>query len=120
METNQIIADKNLVACCGLYCGACGSYLKGKCKGCRENVKATWCKTRACCMENNYLSCANCQKMDYMDCKKFNNFISKLYGVILRSDRPACIRRIKEIGYEQYASEMAASQRQSVKRGSLS
>ena len=116
METKQIISDKNLIAYCGLYCGACGSYLKGKCPGCKENVKATWCKTRQCCIENNYSSCADCEKIELMDCKKFNNFFSKLFGLILRSDRPACIRRIKEIGPEQYAIEMASSQRQSIKR----
>jgi hypothetical protein len=57
--------------------------------------------------------------MEFRECKKFNNFISKLFGVILRSDRPACISRIKEIGYEQYAAEMATSRRQSIKRGGV-
>ena len=116
MESKQIVVDKHLIASCGLYCGACGSYLKGKCPGCKENVKATWCKTRLCCIENNYSSCADCQKIELMDCKKFNNVFSKLIGFILRSDRPACIRRIKEIGTEKYAIEMAASKRQSIKR----
>ena len=120
MDAKKIIPDQNLVAYCGLYCGACGSYLKGSCAGCKENIKAAWCKTRACCIENNYSSCADCQKMDFRDCRKFSNFISKLFGLILRSDRPACISRIKEIGYEQYAVEMACSRRQSVKRGGAS
>jgi hypothetical protein len=116
METKQIVADKNLIAKCGLYCGACRSYLKGKCPGCKENIKATWCKTRLCCIESNYSSCADCDKIELMDCKKFNNLFSKLFGLILRSDRPACIQRIKEIGYEQYAEEMATNKRQSIKR----
>ena len=116
METKQVVADKNLIAYCGLYCGACGSYLKGKCPGCKENVKATWCKTRLCCMENNYSSCADCKKAELMACKKFNNLFSKLIGLVLRSDRPACIRRIKETGYEKYALEMATCKRQSIKR----
>ncbi len=116
MEAKQLIPDKNLVAYCGLYCGACSSYLKGKCPGCKENTKASWCKTRQCCMDNNYSSCADCEKIAFMDCKKFNNFFSKLIGLILRSDRPACIRRIKECGYENYAIEMAGSKRQSIKR----
>jgi len=30
----EIIADEKLVAKCGLYCGACGAYLKGRCPGC--------------------------------------------------------------------------------------
>jgi len=42
----EIAADKDLVACCGLYCGACGAYLKGRCPGCRENSKACVLKIR--------------------------------------------------------------------------
>jgi len=116
METKQIVADKNLIAYCGLYCGACRSYLKGKCMGCKENAKATWCKTRTCCIENNYSSCADCDKKELMECKKFNNVISKVFGIIFNSDRPACINLIKEKGYEDYAEEMAEKKLQSVKR----
>ena len=112
----EIKADKNLIAKCGLYCGACRSYLSGKCAGCKDNVKATWCKIRQCCMENNYLSCADCQKMELKECKKFNNFISKIFAVLFRSDRPACIARIKEIGYEDFALEMAKNQTHTIKR----
>ncbi|MCX6235560.1 MAG: DUF3795 domain-containing protein [Bacteroidetes bacterium] len=116
MGNKQIVTDKNLIAYCGLYCGACRTYLKGKCPGCLENVKATWCKTRRCAIENKYLSCADCTKVDFMACTKFNNFISRLFGVIFNSDRPACIKRIKEIGYDNYASEMATNKRQTIKR----
>ena len=112
----EVTDDKNLIACCGLYCGACSSYLKEKCAGCKENVKATWCKVRQCCLENNYSSCADCQKMESKECKKFNNFISKIFGFIFCSDRPACICRIKEIGYERFAMEMAAGKTQTIKR----
>ena len=116
MEAAQIVADKNLVAYCGLYCGACRSYLKDTCPGCRENVKATWCKVRQCGIENKYLSCADCQKTELKDCKKFNNFVSKLIGFILRSDRSACITHIKETGYENFAARMAATKTHTIKR----
>jgi len=36
-----ITSNAELVAYCGLYCGACGAYLKGRCPGCHENKKAT-------------------------------------------------------------------------------
>jgi hypothetical protein len=116
METKTIVTDKNLIAYCGLYCGACRSYLKGKCPGCHDNVKATWCKTRTCAIENNHLSCADCTTADFIECTKFNNFISKMFGVIFNSDRPACIKRIKETGYENYAMEMATNRQQTLKR----
>lgn len=50
------------------------------------------------------------------ECKKFNTFISKVIGVVLNSDRTACINRIKEKGYEVFASEMADSKRQTMAR----
>jgi len=116
METKQIVADKNLIAYCGLYCGACRSYLSGKCPGCKENTKATWCKVRACCSENQYLSCADCKLASLEDCKKYNNFISRIVGFFFRSDRAACIKRIKEVNYENFAAEMTAAKMQTIRR----
>jgi hypothetical protein len=116
METRKVVTDKNLIAYCGLYCGACGSYLKGKCAGCKENIKASWCKVRECCIENEYLSCADCQKEELMECRKYNNFISKIFGFVFRSDRAACIKQIKETGYEGFALEMATNKTQTIKR----
>lgn len=111
-----IVADKNLIAYCGLYCGACKSYLNGKCPGCHDNVKASWCKIRQCNIENNFKSCADCTSIELMDCKKYNNFFSKVIGFLLKSDRPACISRIKEIGYDEFANEMATNKIQTIKK----
>lgn len=112
----EIVMDKNLIAFCGLYCGSCRQYLKGKCPGCRDNVKAEWCKVRKCCIEYKFQSCADCTTIELMKCKKFNNFISKAFGYIFNSDRPACIERIKEIGYDGYSIEMANDKKQTIKR----
>jgi hypothetical protein len=116
MNQKEIISDKNLIAYCGLYCGACGSYLKGKCPGCKENSKASWCKVRQCGMENNFKSCADCNMIELKDCKKYNTFISHVIGFIFNSNRSACISRIKELGYMEYATEMAKNKTQSIKR----
>jgi hypothetical protein len=113
----SIKVDPKLVAYCGLYCGACGRYQKGKCPGCAENAKAGWCKIRTCCMEHQYASCADCQDYSLVtDCKKFDNFMARIFGLIFRSDRPACIVRIREIGTDAYAEEMAAQGLQSIRR----
>jgi hypothetical protein len=112
---NEVVADQNLIAFCGLYCGACRSYLKGKCPGCKDNIKASWCKIRQCCLENKLLSCADCTTIELMQCKKYNNFISKAFGYIFNSDREACINRIKEKGYNDFAVEMANSKMQTLK-----
>lgn len=115
-DPKEIVADKNMVAYCGLYCGACRSYLSGRCPGCKENVKASWCKIRQCCIENKYLSCAHCTELNLSDCRKYNNFISKVMGVIFNSDRKACIERIAEKGYDSFAAEMASMGLQTIKR----
>ena len=113
----QITNDVKVIAYCGLYCGACGKYTKGSCPGCVENSKATWCKVRSCCMEHSYKSCADCtQYTNAMNCKKFNNFISKIFAVVLRSDRQACIAMIKEKGYENFAAYMAENKLQTIRR----
>lgn len=113
----QIIADKSLIASCGLYCGACRQYLAEKCPGCRENEKASWCKIRSCCNENDYSSCADCKKVhSEIECKKFNNFISKIFAFAFRSDRIACITAIKALGCEAYAEEMASKKIMTIKK----
>jgi hypothetical protein len=113
----EIVVDPQLAARCGLYCGACGSYLKGRCPGCHDNVKASWCKVRTCCATNGYASCADCKTCaDPLECGKFNNIISKLFGLLFRSDRAACIRQIKSVGIQQHAEKMAAAKSQTIKR----
>lgn len=115
-HTMEIKADTSLIAACGLYCGACRSYLSGKCPGCSENTKATWCKVRTCCSENSYKSCADCSINDLTTCPKFHNFFSKMIGLILNSDRKACIAYIREKGYEAFADEMTSRKRQTMPR----
>lgn len=100
-----------LIAKCGLYCGACFKYKKKTCPGCTHYHDAKWCKVRSCCLENGHASCADCTKYsDPMSCKYFNNFMSKLFGLIFKSDRAACIASIKANGYEQFASFMSEKQ----------
>jgi hypothetical protein len=113
----EVISNPDLVAYCGLYCGACRSYLREKCPGCHENEKAKWCKIRVCCIDNQYLSCADCQQYDNLnDCRLFNNLMAKLFSLIFRSNRPACIQQIKKLGIQGHADNMAETRRQSIKR----
>jgi hypothetical protein len=113
----EIIADPKLVACCGLYCGACRAYLRGKCPGCRENHKAYWCKVRKCCISNQFASCADCKDFQNpSDCRMFNNWISKVFGFIFRSDRAACVRQIHQMGLDGHAADMAGKKTQTIKK----
>ena len=113
----EIISDSKLVAYCGLYCGACKKYLQEKCQGCHDNEKATWCKIRSCCMDNQYSSCAECKEFpDPNDCRMFNNFMSKVFALIFRSNRAACIDQIREIGIQGHSEKMSELKLQSLKR----
>ena len=109
--------DVKQISFCGLYCGACNKFINGKCPGCAENAKASWCKVRSCNLDHNYKSCADCtQFSDTKDCKTHNNFISKAFGVIFGSDRAAGIALIKEKGYQSFADYMANNKLRAIKR----
>jgi len=54
--------------------------------------------------------------MNPHDCKKFNNFFSKMFALIFKSDREACIKRIKETGEIEYAREMAEKRMMTIKK----
>lgn len=109
--------DPKLIAFCGLYCGECGAFKRGRCPGCAGNAKATWCAVRACCLDAKRDSCAACPAhADPRACGKYHNWISRLFGFVFRSDRAACVRRLREVGPEAFAGEMARTGRQSMKR----
>ncbi len=110
-------SDVKQIAACGLYCAACGAHRKGRCPGCAGNVKATWCKVRSCCVGKSIGSCAECAEYpEPRDCRKFHNPISRLFGFIFRSDRRACVLRLREVGPAAYAAEMAVKGAQTIRR----
>jgi hypothetical protein len=112
----EIVSDTHLVAHCGLYCGACSAYLKDRCPGCHDNERASWCKVRSCCIEHEFATCADCSEFpDPKDCKKFHNFMSKLFGLIFRSNRSTCIEQVRRLGLQGHADNMAAHKRQAIR-----
>jgi hypothetical protein len=118
MTVKPIVADASLVARCGLYCGACGSYLRGRCPGCAGNDRATWCKVRTCCRDHGWASCAECSEhSEPKSCGKFDNFISRIFGFIFRSDRAACIAQIRKHDLARHAELMAERKAPSIRRG---
>ena len=105
MQIKNIEANRELIAACGLYCGACRKYLSYKCPGCNKNEKATWCKIRLCVKGKGFHSCAECRK-DVSDCKIYSNLIGKIFAFLFKSDRPACIHYIRQHGEQAFAEEM--------------
>jgi len=116
---NQIEKNEKLISPCGFYCGACKSFLKGKCHGCETNT-SNWsrkCKVKLCCKENNHQTCAECgQYSDVKECKKLNSLFTRFFAVFVGYDRPGSIRKIKEDGYSEYAKQMAQNKTMWIKR----
>lgn len=113
----EVLANPHLVAACGLYCGACGAYRRGRCPGCRGNEKATWCQVRTCCRTAGIDTCAQCATIsDPAECGKYSNPIARLFGWLFRSDRRACILQIRQQGLAGHAEMMAAQGRHSIRR----
>ncbi len=110
-----IVADTQLIAACGLYCGACKKYLLDRCPGCRLSEKASWCKIRKCVSDKSFHTCAECS-MEVSDCKTYSNLMAKLFAFIFNSDRPACIRYIKHNGTQAFTEEMVRRKCQTIKR----
>ena len=109
--------DEMLIAYCGLYCGSCGAYKKNKCPGCSKNEKATWCAVRTCCISGSTVNCSSCKEFDDLrKCKKLNNFISKIFGLIFNSDRIKTLQRVRELGPSEYAKYMSENDLQHLKR----
>lgn len=111
----NIEIDEQLIAACGLYCGACRKYLVEKCPGCHRNEKATWCKIRTCVVNHDFCTCAECDK-NVVECKTYSNLIGRIFAFLFKSDRPACIRYIREHGERAFADEMAKRKCQTMKK----
>ena len=108
----QINKDENLIAYCGLYCGACPSYASGKCDGCRGNsaksaVVYKACQVKPCCEENEFFTCADCTiYASVKECKKYNPLLLKIASRIECSDRSRAIEMIKTKGRAEFLEFM--------------
>ncbi|MBN1559037.1 DUF3795 domain-containing protein [candidate division KSB1 bacterium] len=58
---------KNLVGCCGLYCGLCSKYQSNapsRCIGCRLGEQHSWCSIWNCCVKKHqYETCSDCRHL---------------------------------------------------------
>jgi len=112
MKTIEQI-NTDLVSYCGFYCGACPTFIEGKCKGCKGDspkcaVGYKACKVRPCCIENQYSSCAECKKYGSVrDCKLYNPIMIRFGQFITRTNRRKGIEMIKEKGEVEFANFMS-------------
>jgi len=109
----KIKKDNNAIdifSYCGLYCGACPSFHRGTCLGCRsedhsQKRTSKWsCKIRACCInEKEVLYCGECSKFP---CKKISKKLidshpnnPKFY---YRHEIPENIDKLNNIGISKW------------------
>lgn len=118
---DTITYNPQLIAACGLYCGACRKFLKGKCPGCIPGLGQPLskglqrCKIRKCCLEKGFHTCAECDK-DVKECRIYNNLVGKLFAFLFNSDRAACIHSIKKHGEEAFSMSMADKKQMTIKK----
>jgi hypothetical protein len=108
MKKSEIRQDIGLIAACGLYCGSCNKLRKGKCPGCRDNEKASWCKIRTCCIEKGIDNCSLCKEYpDTKKCSKYNNLVARAIEFVFITDRSLCIEKIKTEGNDKFVQIMS-------------
>ena len=99
----QTTPDTRLIAYCGLYCANCSKFNKGKCPGCAENEKMSWCKIRKCCIEKEIANCSGCEEYIYPnDCSKYDTFISRTIELFSSTDRSLCINYLRKNSAEEF------------------
>ncbi|MFX1257748.1 MAG: DUF3795 domain-containing protein [Promethearchaeota archaeon] len=104
-----------LIAPCGLYCGACRSYLllkkdlleergyKMGCKGCKIRDKNCAFIKRDCpdIRKKKIEYCFECEKIPCQNLKKLDNRYNKKYGINILEN----LRQIQDIGAEKWIKE---------------
>ena len=96
-----------IIAHCGIVCSKCGSFRRGKCKGCNsEKPMFRNCPIKKCNLAAKLATCADCKDFQNLKaCKKLNNIISKIFGLIFRSNRIGNLVDIREVGLETFKEE---------------
>lgn len=108
-----------LAAPCGIYCGACPSYLKAKsCYGCRSEAKQKrtskyGCRIRQCCLGDKGLSfCYECEEFP---CQKLRTKLPESHPgdkrFAYRHEVIANLLKVKDVGLEIWLEEQATKWR---------
>lgn len=98
---------KNLIGCCGLYCGLCNKYQSkapSRCIGCKLGEQHSWCSIWNCSVKKHrFETCAECSEI--FDCAIFLR--RKVAEWIPAADN---LRQIKEVGLENLLKEQQERQ----------
>jgi hypothetical protein len=98
---------KNLIGCCGLYCGLCNKYQSkapSRCIGCKLGEQHAWCSIWNCCVKKRqFETCTECE--DVFGCTIFVR--RKVEEWIPAADN---LRQIKAVGLENWLNEQRERQ----------
>jgi len=106
--------NKNLASFCGIYCGACPSYIRSSCLGCRsdnrtQKRKSKWsCLIRKCCQEEKNLDlCIECEDYPCKNLEKLKNSHLKDEKYDYRHQIFYNLVRIKKNGLKDWLEEQS-------------
>jgi hypothetical protein len=134
--SEQEIRNKDLMAPCGLYCGACGIYIATRdgndrfkailgelygtkpedteCYGCMQTdppkrmyAYCKICKIRDCIRSRGYFSCHQCKEWP---CDRIDNFIVATGVRVMKRAIPFWRAKVAELGEEEGSVEWARSE----------
>lgn len=99
-----------MLSYCGLYCGACPSYHRGTCFGCRsednsQKRTSKWgCKIRKCCLyEKEVIYCGDCTEFPCGKIsKKLIDSHPKDPKFTYRHEIPNNIKKLKNLGFNKW------------------
>lgn len=98
---------KNLVGCCGLYCGLCNKYQStapSRCIGCQLGEQHSWCSIWNCCVKKHGVqTCTECSEV-------FNCPIFVRRKVVEWIPAAENLRQIKERGLKSWLREQEKRQ----------
>ncbi len=98
---------KNLMGCCGLYCGLCSKFQSNapsRCIGCQLGEQHSWCSIWNCCVKkHSFETCAECEQI--FQCEIFLR--RKVADWIPAADN---LRQIKKVGLESWLNEQTERQ----------
>ncbi len=98
---------KDLIGCCGLYCGLCNKYQStapSRCIGCKLGEQHSWCSIWNCCVKKHgFETCTECEEV--FQCEIFLR--RKVADWIPAVDN---LRQIKEVGLESWLNEQRQRQ----------
>jgi len=104
MKNNEA---KNLIGCCGIYCGLCSKYQSkapSRCIGCKLGEQHSWCSIWNCCVKKyGFETCAECSEI--FNCKIFIR--RKVVEWIPAAEN---LRQIEEVGLENWLKEQRERQ----------